>query len=142
VDAGQFVSSLLSAGGMRPSDKLNEWGYRMIGEEPPDEPDLLGTLREAQSPPALPAAPPTIAIPSTELEDIESDDAPSELPESMTADEAADLLRVSKNVIHRAIQTGRLPGAKVGNQYRILRSNLLAWLEASPSGGNGGMMTP
>jgi excisionase family DNA binding protein len=51
----------------------------------------------------------------------------------MTADEAAAWLNVPRSTIMRAIRMGRLPGAKIGNNYRILRSDLEQFMKPSPS---------
>jgi excisionase family DNA binding protein len=52
----------------------------------------------------------------------------------LTADEAAALLRVSRWVVYRALEAGRIPGARrIGKEWRIMRSALLdssSWAEA------------
>jgi excisionase family DNA binding protein len=51
-----------------------------------------------------------------------------ERKESMSDAEAADFVGVPLNTIRRAIRNQRLPGNKIGRQYRILRSDLLAYM--------------
>ena len=46
--------------------------------------------------------------------------------EVLTADEAAELLRVSTKTILALAREGTLPGEKVGRAWRFLRSDLLA----------------
>ena len=48
--------------------------------------------------------------------------------EMMDDDQAAEFLRVSRNRIRNAIRSGKLPGAKVGNGYRIVRSDLMEYM--------------
>ncbi len=43
---------------------------------------------------------------------------------TMTIDEAADYLRVSRARIMNAIRGGQLPGGKVGNTFRVVRADL------------------
>lgn len=48
--------------------------------------------------------------------------------EVMTPEEVAEFLRVTPQTVYRGLHQGSLPGAKVGNQWRILRSNLYEFL--------------
>jgi hypothetical protein len=123
VEAGQFVAGMLGSGGMQPSEELNDWAYRMIGEEPPEQPDVSTIAAE----PDLTDADPDIPL--------EQDDEP-ELPPSMDADELAHLIGVSPNVVKNAIKRGQIPGQKVGNRFVMLRENVMRWLEGG-GGGNG-----
>ena len=70
-----------------------------------------------------------------EIEDVEGskERVEEDAPQSMSAEEAAALLGVSKATIHNAIKRGQLPGNKVGNKYVILRENLMKWLDAGPT---------
>lgn len=45
-------------------------------------------------------------------------------PEVMTPDEVATLLRLDRETVYRNLRRGRLPGYKVGNQWRISRDAL------------------
>lgn len=49
-------------------------------------------------------------------------------PEAMSADDAAAFLNVSRSSIMRACRSGKLPGAKIGNNYRILKPDLLRFM--------------
>jgi excisionase family DNA binding protein len=51
------------------------------------------------------------------------DDAPL----VMTAEEVADLIRVDRMTIYKALASGGIPGRKVGRQWRIARDELRAW---------------
>jgi excisionase family DNA binding protein len=48
--------------------------------------------------------------------------------EVMTADEAAELLRVSTKTILALARDGSLPGEKVGRAWRFLRADLLNYV--------------
>jgi excisionase family DNA binding protein len=52
-------------------------------------------------------------------------------PEVLTPCEAAALLNVTINHVYRLLNTGRMPGRRVGGVWRIPRSQLLAWLEGT-----------
>lgn len=45
-------------------------------------------------------------------------------PDMLDVDEAAEYLRVPRSSIMRAIRSGKLPGAKIGNSFRIARTDL------------------
>ena len=47
-------------------------------------------------------------------------------PEMMTPDEAAAFLRVNRDVIYRRLRAKQLPGFRVGHQWRIPKSELIA----------------
>src|ERR687892_3906 len=53
-------------------------------------------------------------------------------PEILTAQEAADFLRVPLLTVQRQAKAGRLPGRRVGKQWRFARSVLLEWMAAGP----------
>jgi excisionase family DNA binding protein len=53
-------------------------------------------------------------------------------PEIMTAAEAAEWLQVPLNTIHTEARAGRLPGRKVGKEWRFSRSVLREWLHGDP----------
>lgn len=50
--------------------------------------------------------------------------------EFLTPKEVAPILRVSKQHVHRLVQRKELPAVKSGRVVRILRADLLAWIEA------------
>ena len=60
-------------------------------------------------------------------------DASPELPEFLTVDEAAALLRVNRKTLYESIRLGQVPGVlRVGKALRIRRAALL---ESSPGKG-------
>lgn len=63
----------------------------------------------------------------------------TEEPEVLTADEAAELLRVSTKTILALARDGTLPGEKVGRAWRFVRSDLLAYLRGQRPGASGAM---
>jgi excisionase family DNA binding protein len=44
--------------------------------------------------------------------------------EMITPEEAAEILRVNTHTVYRALRAGKLPGGKVGNQWRIRKADL------------------
>src|SRR4051812_36576012 len=46
-----------------------------------------------------------------------------------TANEVADLLRLHHQVVQRKLQAGEIPGYRIGREWRVERTQLLAWLE-------------
>ena len=44
--------------------------------------------------------------------------------EILTPEEVAQLLRLDKETVYRNLRAGRLPGTKVGGQWRTRRSDL------------------
>ncbi|HEY8416177.1 MAG TPA: helix-turn-helix domain-containing protein [Thermaerobacter sp.] len=57
--------------------------------------------------------------------------------ETLTPQEAARYLRVSVQTVYRHLRSGRLPGAKVGQQWRIRRTDLDRFLAGGDNGANG-----
>jgi len=53
---------------------------------------------------------------------------PAEL-DLMTAKELADLLKMNPQVVLRKLNSGDIPGYKLGKDWRISRKQLLEWLE-------------
>src|SRR5262245_19290722 len=49
-------------------------------------------------------------------------------PEVLTADGAARLLGVSARLVLRLAREGKIPGKKVGKEWRFRRATLLGWL--------------
>lgn len=60
--------------------------------------------------------------------------------EVLTVEEAARLLRVSPWTVRDLARRGKLPGRRVGKEWRFWRRALLEWLrgETPPSGTAGG----
>ena len=53
------------------------------------------------------------------------------MDEILTANEAADYLKVTVRTIYRLIKEGRIPGCKVGGSWRFRRDILDDWLAGS-----------
>jgi excisionase family DNA binding protein len=47
----------------------------------------------------------------------------------LTLEQAAEILQVSKRTVHRLIQRKRMPGFKIGGQWRIRESEFKKWVE-------------
>jgi len=59
----------------------------------------------------------------------------AELPEFLTVDEAAGLLRVNRKTLYESIRLGQVPGVvRIGKALRIRRAALV---ESSPGKGRG-----
>lgn len=52
----------------------------------------------------------------------------NELPEVLTPEQAGELLQYHPKTVMRLAREGRIPGRKVGGQWRFSREALLAWL--------------
>jgi len=46
-----------------------------------------------------------------------------------TTAELAELLRLNHQVVQRKLQAGEIPGYRIGKDWRVERTQLLAWLE-------------
>lgn len=53
-------------------------------------------------------------------------------PEILNPQEAAEFLRVPLLTVQRQAKAGRLPGRRIGKEWRFSRSVLLEWLAAGP----------
>lgn len=51
------------------------------------------------------------------------------LPDFMTIQQLAEALQTSKRTIIRQIQTGALKAFKVGREWRIEKSDVIAWMK-------------
>lgn len=56
----------------------------------------------------------------------------------LSPEEAANYLQVHPQTIYRNLRRGRLPGGKVGNQWRIRKSDLDRFLAGAVFTKNGG----
>lgn len=61
---------------------------------------------------------------------LELEEAP---PQIMNVEEVADLLRVSSQTVYVLARSGKLPAVKVGREWRFVRDQLLAALQADNS---------
>lgn len=55
-------------------------------------------------------------------------DPPADWPEIMTVPEAAAFLRVAPATIRVALASKRLPGKRIGKEWRLSKAALLTWL--------------
>jgi excisionase family DNA binding protein len=53
-------------------------------------------------------------------------------PEILNMQEAADFLRVPLLTVQRQAKAGRLPGRRIGREWRFSRSVLIEWMAAGP----------
>lgn len=61
------------------------------------------------------------------IDDIEP--AAPELPEVLTVDELATLLRLNRKTVYDALKRGEIPGVRrLAGRYRIHRDTVLGWL--------------
>ena len=58
--------------------------------------------------------------------------------ELLTCEEAAAYLRVHPRTVGRRLKEGKLPGVKVGRQWRLRRADLDAYLRGERTAGGGG----
>ena len=51
-----------------------------------------------------------------------------EIPEILTVDEAAELLRIPRSTVYKLAQLGKIPAQKVGRHWRFHRDTLVDWI--------------
>ena len=56
-----------------------------------------------------------------------------DLDEVMTVPEVASYLKLAKSTIYRLVQSGDIPGRKVGGAWRFSRKVIDKWMEQLPS---------
>ncbi|HPP28651.1 MAG TPA: helix-turn-helix domain-containing protein [Phycisphaerae bacterium] len=49
-------------------------------------------------------------------------------PDVMTLDEVADYLRIPRSTVYKLAREGRIPGQKIGRQWRFRRAVVEHWL--------------
>lgn len=59
---------------------------------------------------------------------MDKSDRFDEQPEFLTVPEAAQLLRVSEATVRAELAASRLPGKKIGKEWRLSRTALIAYL--------------
>jgi len=57
--------------------------------------------------------------------------------EVLTTEEVAQFLKIDKQTVRELLRLRKLPGLKVGRDWRVLRSELDAWLRQSEPVANG-----
>ena len=65
----------------------------------------------------------TVGVTSSTLGEIMGDDD----DELWTVEDAARYLKVSTKIVRREAAAGRLPGRKIGREWRFTRAGLRAW---------------
>jgi excisionase family DNA binding protein len=50
----------------------------------------------------------------------------------MTIDQLAEYLQIPKSTLYKLVQDGKVPGKKVGRQWRFHRDAVDAWLAEGP----------
>jgi len=60
-----------------------------------------------------------------------ADFVPTDAPEVLTVDQAAELLQVEPDAVQALADSGALPGRQIGDEWRFLRRAVLAWLGGS-----------
>lgn len=53
---------------------------------------------------------------------------PNDPPEVLTAQAAAELLQLERKVVLEMAEAGKLPGRKLGTEWRFSRTAIIAWL--------------
>ncbi len=56
----------------------------------------------------------------------------------LTIDQLADYLQIPKSTLYKLAQDGKVPGKKIGRQWRFHRDSVDAWLAESEGTGDGG----
>jgi len=52
----------------------------------------------------------------------------------MTLEELAIFLKVSETTAYQLVHSGRIPGRKVGREWRVLKTRIISWLMQTESG--------
>ena len=78
-----------------------------------------------------PMPPPMPIPPGADVVVGRADFVPTEAAEVLDVDEVADLLQAEPDAVRELAEAGRLPGRKIGDEWRFLRSAVLAWLGGS-----------
>jgi excisionase family DNA binding protein len=79
----------------------------------------------------LPAVPPPMPMPMPAGAEVvvgRADFTPTDTQEVLTVEQAAELLQVEPDDVATLAEAGELPGRKIGDSWRFLRSAVLAWL--------------
>jgi excisionase family DNA binding protein len=57
---------------------------------------------------------------------------PAEVPDVLTPAQAAALLQVDEDAVLALAEEGRMPGRRIGDEWRFARAALVAWLSGAP----------
>jgi len=75
-----------------------------------------------------PLPPPMPMPPTPEVVVGRAEFVPADAPEVLTVEQAAELLQTEPNAVRALAAAGELPGRRIGDEWRFLRSAVLAWL--------------
>jgi len=75
-----------------------------------------------------PAAPPLPIPPGAEVVVGRAEFTPADAQEVLTVEQVAELLQVEPDDVSALADAGELPGRRIGEDWRFLRSAVLAWL--------------
>jgi excisionase family DNA binding protein len=94
---------------------------RRLVAEHLDEADIMW---QRPVPPPIPVTIP----PGADVVVGRADFIPTEAAEVLDIDEVAELLQAEPDAVRELAESGRLPGRKIGDEWRFLRRAVLAWL--------------
>jgi excisionase family DNA binding protein len=80
-----------------------------------------------------PAPPPMPFPPTPEVVVGRAEFTPADAQEVLTVEQVAELLQVEPDDVSALAEAGELPGRKIGDEWRFLRSAVLGWLAADAS---------
>jgi excisionase family DNA binding protein len=98
----------------------------------PDSPDGLAALRllGAEAPGALPRR---VVVEQDDRDLVVGHHAfrPADVPDVLTPAQVAELLQVDEDAVLALAEEGRLPGRRIGAQWRFARAAVVAWLSGT-----------
>jgi len=101
----------------------------------PDSDDGLHALRRlgAEAPGALPRR---VVVEADDPQLVVGHHSfrPADLPDVLTPDQAATLLQVDEDAVLALAEEGRLPGRRIGDEWRFARAAVVAWLSGDAEG--------
>ena len=109
--------------GMRKKDLVAGLVSRYVDPDSPRGLDALGSLSTREI--ALGVVEPASTRGSYSFQPYDSP-----LPEVMTAAQAAEFLQIEEAAVSEMAAAGKLPGRRLGGDWRFSRAALLAWLAA------------
>jgi excisionase family DNA binding protein len=101
----------------------------------PDSDDGLHALRRlgAEAPGALPRR---VVVEADDPQFVVGHHSfrPADLPDVLTPAQAAALLQVDEDAVLALAEEGRLPGRRIGDEWRFARAAVVAWLSGDADG--------
>ena len=101
----------------------------------PDSDDGLHALRRlgAEAPGALPRR---VVVEADDPQLVVGHHSfrPADLPDVLTPAQAATLLQVDEDAVLALAEEGRLPGRRIGDEWRFARAAVVAWLSGDADG--------